>query len=61
VVEESEKDGTTYRTFVPPLIVGPQAEDCAATLESGEPIAVSGKLTWKPGKTQGLSRGHAVG
>jgi hypothetical protein len=31
------KDGTSYRAFIPVLIVGTQDEDLAATLEPGDP------------------------
>ncbi len=46
VVEEPGKDGASYKTFVPVLIVGPQAEECATMLEPDERIGVSGKLAF---------------
>ena len=56
VLEEPGKDGTSYKTFVPVLIVGPQAEEWAATLEAGERIAVSGKLAWKSGRSKDVGK-----
>jgi single-stranded DNA-binding protein len=56
VVEEPGKDGATYKTFVPILIVGAQAEEWAATLEAGERIALSGKLAYRAGKTKDAGR-----
>jgi single-stranded DNA-binding protein len=42
----------TFKTFVPVLIVGGQAEHYAKTLEGGQLIAVSGKLAYRAGKTK---------
>jgi len=52
VVEESGKDGGIFKTFVPVLIVGPNAEECASMLEPGDVISVSGKLAYKAGLTK---------
>jgi single-stranded DNA-binding protein len=53
---EPGKDGTSYRTFIPVLIVGAQAEDLAATLEPGDPVLLEGKLTYQSGKTKDAGR-----
>jgi single-stranded DNA-binding protein len=53
VVENAGKDGTTYKTFIPVLIVGSRAEEYAESLEPGEWLAIeSGKLAYKAGKTK---------
>jgi single-stranded DNA-binding protein len=52
VVEEPAKAGSSFKTFVPVLIVGAQAEDLAATLEPGDPVLLEGKLMYRSGKTK---------
>jgi single-stranded DNA-binding protein len=52
IVEEPGKEKTTYKTFIPVLIVGPCAEKAAETLEPGDLIAIEGKLAYKAGKTK---------
>lgn len=52
VCTEAGKDGASYWTFIPVLIIGTQAEDLAATLEPGDPVLLEGKLTYKAGKTK---------
>jgi single-stranded DNA-binding protein len=47
VVEEG-----AFRTFIPVLVVGQNAEAAAETLEPGELVALSGKLQWKAGKSK---------
>ena len=45
-VEESGKDGTVFRTFVPVEAYGRVAEK-AADLSAGDMIGVEGKLKWQ--------------
>jgi single-stranded DNA-binding protein len=53
VVENPGKDGTTYKTFIPVLIVGSHAEEYAESLEPGDLLAIeAGKLAYKAGKTK---------
>jgi single-stranded DNA-binding protein len=52
VCEEAGRDGTVFKTFVPVLIVGAQAEHFAEILEPGEMCLVEGKLAFKAGKTK---------
>jgi Single-strand binding protein family len=40
------------KTFIPVVIVGPQAEACAETLELGDMACLEGKLAYKAGKTK---------
>jgi single-stranded DNA-binding protein len=42
----------TYKTFIPVLIVGHNAETLAESLEPGELVALTGKLTYKAGRTK---------
>jgi single-stranded DNA-binding protein len=51
---------TTYKTFIPCLVVGPQAEPCAETLEAGDVVLLEGKLAWKAGKSKDAGRLHVV-
>jgi single-stranded DNA-binding protein len=53
VMENPGKDGTTYKTFIPVLIVGSRSEEYAESLEAGDLLAIeSGKLAYKAGKTK---------
>jgi len=52
VCEEPGKDGASYKTFVPVVIIGPQAETLAETLEPGDMILLEGKLAYRAGKTK---------
>lgn len=52
VCEEPGREGASYKTFVPVLIVGAKAEDVAETLEAGDTILLEGKLAYKAGKTK---------
>jgi single-stranded DNA-binding protein len=49
---EELRDGKTYKTFVPVLVIGPKAEDLAETLEPGDLVCLDGKLAYKPGATK---------
>jgi single-stranded DNA-binding protein len=50
VCEEARKDGATFKTFIPILIVSPQAELLAESLEPGEPVLLEGRLAYQKGK-----------
>jgi primosomal replication protein N len=52
VCEEEGKVSTTFRTFIPVLIVGAQAEALAESLEPGDHVLLEGKLMFKSGKTK---------
>jgi single-stranded DNA-binding protein len=52
VCEEEGKVSTTFRTFIPVLIVGAQAEALAETLEPGDHVLLEGKLMFQSGKTK---------
>jgi hypothetical protein len=43
---------TTFRTFIPVLIVGARAEALAETLEPGDHVLLEGKLMFHSGKTK---------
>jgi primosomal replication protein N len=49
VCEEEGKVSTTFRTFIPVLIVGTQAEALAETLEPGDVVLLAGQLAYKAG------------
>ena len=51
IVEEPGPTGT-FKTFVPVVLVGAQAEHWAETLDAGDLVALSGKLQFKGGKTK---------
>lgn len=51
-VAETGYDGATFRTFVPYVVVGPQAEALAETLEPGDVVLLEGKLSYRSGKTK---------
>jgi single-stranded DNA-binding protein len=51
---------TTYKTFIPCLVVGSQAEACAETLEAGDVVLLEGKLVWKAGKSKEAGCLHVV-
>lgn len=63
IIKEPGREGTTFKTFVPVLIVGTQAEHWAETLEAGDLVLVSGKLSYA-GSPRGLGglhdRGHGA-
>jgi len=40
VVENPGKDGTTYKTFIPVLVVGSRSEEYAESLEPGDLLAI---------------------
>jgi single-stranded DNA-binding protein len=46
-VVENGRHGATFRTFVPCVVVGPQAEALAETLEPGDVVLLEGKLTYR--------------
>jgi single-stranded DNA-binding protein len=52
VCEEPGKEGATYRTFIPVLVVGNRAEEYAETLEPGDSCLIEGRLTYRAGKTK---------
>jgi single-stranded DNA-binding protein len=52
VCEEPGRQGGTFKTFVPVLIVGAQAEVLAETLEPGDVLLLDGKLAYRAGKTK---------
>jgi hypothetical protein len=56
IVEEG-----AYKTFVPVLIVGTRAEELAETLEAEDRVELSGKLTYKAGRTQDAGKLMVVG
>jgi hypothetical protein len=60
IVEEPGKEGTTFKTFVPVLIIGSQAEAMAERLEAGGYVMISGKLAYKAGKTKEAGKLHVV-
>jgi single-stranded DNA-binding protein len=41
-----------YKTFIPILVVGLQAEPLAETLKPGDLVALDGKLNYRAGKTE---------
>jgi single-stranded DNA-binding protein len=49
------EDGS-FKTFVPVLILGSQAEHCAETLEAGALVLINGKLAYKSGKIKGSGK-----
>jgi primosomal replication protein N len=52
VCKELGRDGAMFKTFIPVLIVGPQAEALAETLEPGDYVLIEGKLSFQAGKTK---------
>ncbi|MGH8069282.1 MAG: single-stranded DNA-binding protein [Candidatus Entotheonellia bacterium] len=56
IVEEAGRDGASFKTFVPICIIGTQAEPLAERLEAGDHVLVSGKLSYKSGKTKDAGR-----
>jgi single-stranded DNA-binding protein len=59
VLEElgfGERSGTSYKTFVPVKVVGPQAETAAQDLEPGDTVLLEGKLSFESGKTKEANR-----
>jgi primosomal replication protein N len=52
IVEESGKEGASYKTFIPVLIAGGKPEDLAETLEAGSHVLLEGTLAYKAGKTK---------
>jgi primosomal replication protein N len=52
VCEEEGKVSATFRTFIPMLVVGAQAEALADTLEPGDHVRLEGKLMFQSGKTK---------
>jgi hypothetical protein len=52
VVSEAGREEATFRTFVPVLIMGPQAEPLAETLDAHDYVLIEGKLMFKSGKTK---------
>jgi len=50
VCEEAARDGGTFKTFLPVVMVGAQAEAMADTLEAGEMVVLKGKLSYQRGK-----------
>ena len=50
--EEPGKDGHTFKTFIPVLIVEPQAEALAERLEPGDTSLLAGKLAYRAGQTK---------
>jgi single-stranded DNA-binding protein len=51
IVEESSREGASYKTFVPVLIIGAKTGDLAETLEASDQVLLEGKLAYKAGKT----------
>jgi single-stranded DNA-binding protein len=61
VCEEPRRgQSAPFKTFIPVLIVGAQAEACAETLEAGDVVVLEGKLAWKAGKSKDAGRLHVV-
>jgi single-stranded DNA-binding protein len=52
VCEEPGREGATFKTFIPVLIIGAQAEATAETLEPGAVVLLEGKLSYRAGKTK---------
>jgi single-stranded DNA-binding protein len=53
LVTEEPGPESSYKTFIPVMIVGSRAPDYAETLEPGDVIAIEhGKLSYKAGKTK---------
>ena len=52
VCEEPGRDGYTFKTFVPCVVVGPQAEVLAERLEPNDMVLLEGKLSYRAGKTK---------
>jgi single-stranded DNA-binding protein len=46
------EDKPAFKTFIPVLIVRPQAEACAETFEPGDTVLLEGKVAYKAGKTK---------
>ena len=55
VVEEPGK-AEGFKTFIPVLIVGAQAELVAGTLEAGALVPISGKLAYEAGNIKGAGK-----
>jgi single-stranded DNA-binding protein len=53
---------TPFKTFIPVVIVGPQADTCTETLEPGDTMLIGGKVASKAGKMKdsGQVRGGHV-
>jgi single-stranded DNA-binding protein len=59
VLEEpgfGERSTTSFKTFVPVKVVGPQAETAAQELEPGDTVILEGKLSFEAGKTKESNR-----
>jgi single-stranded DNA-binding protein len=49
VCSEATKSGA-FKSFISVVVVGPQAETMAETLEAGDLVLLEGKLQYKPGR-----------
>jgi single-stranded DNA-binding protein len=54
------ESNTAFKTFIPVVIVGPQAEASAETLEPGDTVPLAGKLAYEAGKTKDLGKLQVV-
>jgi single-stranded DNA-binding protein len=59
VCTEAGKSGG-FKAFIPVLIVGPQAEPLAESLEPGDLVLLEGRLAYRKGKTKDSGRLEVV-
>ncbi len=51
-VEETGREGSTFKTFVPGCMIGARAEEAGERLGDGAPVLVTGKLAYKAGQAK---------